>query len=142
MSTKVHFGLVRPDEAEADIFMPKRPKIVAVVDDDPSMLRATGDLLNALGFLTKVFASAQEFLDQRAATQVDCLLLDIDLGGVSGFDLQRQLKISGSTLPIIFMTALDDEGTRTRALKAGCVAFLRKPYSADQLVDALEKAVP
>jgi FixJ family two-component response regulator len=122
--------------------MLKHPKIVAVVDDDPSVLRATGDLLNALGFLTKVFASAQEFLDQAASTQVDCLLLDIDLGGVSGFDLQRQLKISGSTLPIIFMTALDDEGTRTQALKAGCVAFLRKPYSARQLVDALEKAVP
>ncbi len=134
--------MVRPDEAEADIFMLKSQKIVAVVDDDPSVLRATGDLSNALGFLTKVFASAQEFLDQGAATQVDCLLLDIDLGGMSGFDLQRQLKISGSTLPIIFMTALDDEGTRVQAQKAGCIAFLRKPYSARQLVDALEKAVP
>ena len=122
--------------------MLKQQKIVAIVDDDPSMLRATADLLNALGFQTKVFTSAQDFLDAGAATQADCLLLDIDLGGVSGFELQHQLKISGSTLPIIFITALDDDGTREQARKAGCIAFLRKPYSARQLIDALQKALP
>jgi len=122
--------------------MPKQQKIVAVVDDDPSMLRATADLLNALGFSTKIFASAQEFLDSGTATQADCLLLDINLPGVSGFELQRRLKLSGSPLPVIFMTALDDEGTSRQAHEAGCVAFLRKPYSARQLIDALAKAVP
>jgi FixJ family two-component response regulator len=121
--------------------MPKQQKIVAVVDDDPSMLRATADLLNALGFSTKIFASAQEFLDSGTATQADCLLLDINLPGVSGFELQRRLKLSGSPLPVIFMTALDDEGTSRQAHEAGCVAFLRKPYSARQLIDALAKAV-
>lgn len=121
--------------------MPKRQLIVAVVDDDPSMLRATEDLLDALGFATKLFTSAEEFLDRGAATQVDCLLLDIDLGGMSGIELQRQLKVSGSTLPVIFMTALDDEGTSEQAQKAGCVAFLRKPYLARQLIDAIDKAV-
>jgi FixJ family two-component response regulator len=122
--------------------MPKRRKIVAVVDDDPSMLNAAESLLDAQGFATMVFASAEEFLDRGAATQVDCLLLDIHLGGVSGIELRRRLKDSGSMLPVIFMTALDDEAMRERALKAGCVAFLRKPFQAHQLIDAIKKAVP
>lgn len=120
--------------------MPRRQKIVAVVDDDSSMLGATRDLLEASGFVTRVFASAEEFL-QAAPAQIDCLLLDIHLGGMSGIELRRRLTVSGATLPVIFITALDDEDTRMRAHQAGCVAFLRKPYSARQLVDAIEKAV-
>ena len=120
--------------------MPKRRKIVAVVDDDPSMLNAAESLLDAQGFATMVFASAEEFLDRGAATQVDCLLLDIHLGGLSGIELRRRLKDSGSMLPVIFMTALDDEAMREQALKAGCVAFLRKPFQAHQLIDAIKKA--
>ena len=121
--------------------MLKRQKIIAVVDDDPSMLRATKDLLDAHGFATELFTSAEEFLDHGAAAQADCLLLDIHLGGMSGIELRHQLRISSPTLPVIFMTALDDEGTRGQAEKAGCVAFLRKPYSSRQLVDAIEKAM-
>ena len=120
--------------------MPKRRKIVAVVDDDPSMLNAAESLLDAQGFATMVFASAEEFLDRGAATQVDCLLLDIHLGGVSGIELRQRLKDSGSMLPVIFMTALDDEAMRVQAIKAGCVAFLRKPFQARQLIDAIKKA--
>ena len=122
--------------------MAKRQNIIAIVDDDPSMLRATKDLLEAHGFSTREFSSAEEFLIRGVAAQVDCLLLDIHLGGMSGFELRNQLKISGSTLPVIFITALDDEDTRAQAQKAGCVAFLRKPYSARQLMDAIRKAVP
>ena len=122
--------------------MLKRQKIVAVVDDDPSMLRATRDLLDAQGFAVAVFESAEDFLDRGAAAQADCLLLDIHLGGMSGIELRRRLKIAGSTLPVIFMTALDDEDTRAQAHKAGCIAFLRKPYSARNLIEAIEKAVP
>ena len=122
--------------------MPKRRKVVAVVDDDPSMLNAAESLLDAQGFATMVFASAEEFLDRGAGTQVDCLLLDIHLGGLSGIELQHRLKDSGSTLPVIFMTALDDEAIREQALKAGCVALLRKPFQARQLLEAIKKAVP
>ena len=70
--------------------------IVAVVDDDPSMLNAAEDLLHAQGFATMVFASAEEFLDRGVVTQVDCLLLDIHLGGMSGIELRRRLNGSGS----------------------------------------------
>jgi FixJ family two-component response regulator len=127
---------------EAGKFMLSRRKMVAVVDDDPSMLRATEDLLDAHGFATAVFASAEEFLERQAATQVDCLLLDIHLGGLSGIELRHRLKASGSLLPVIFMTALDDEAMRQQALKAGCIACLHKPFPARQLVEAIEKAVP
>ena len=122
--------------------MPKRQTIVAVVDDDPSMLRATRELLDAHGFATEAFTSAEEFLGREAATQIDCLLLDIHLGGMSGIELRRRLKMSSSALPVIFITALDDEDTRGEARKAGCVAYLRKPYSARQLIDAIEQAAP
>jgi FixJ family two-component response regulator len=121
--------------------MPKRQKIVAIIEDDASMLRAARDLLDAHGFATLAFASAEEFLARGAAKQVDCLLLDIDLGGMSGIELRRQLKGFGSTLPIIFMTGLDDEAIERRALETGCVAFLRKPFSQYALVDAIGKAV-
>ena len=116
--------------------------IVAVVDDDPSVLNAAETLLNAQGFAAMVFASAEEFLDRGAVTQVDCLLLDIHLGGMSGIELRRRLQVSGSMLPVIFMTALDDEAMREQALKAGCVAFLRKPFEGRQLIKAIKMAVP
>ena len=99
--------------------MAKRQSIIAIVDDDPSMLRATKELLDAQGFANRGFSSAEEFLIRGIAAQVDCLLLDIHLGGMSGFELRNQLKLSGSTLPVIFITALDDEDKRGQAHKAG-----------------------
>jgi FixJ family two-component response regulator len=122
--------------------MQKRRTIVAVVDDDPSMLKAAGDLLDAHGLTASVFVSAEEFLASGAAAQVDCVLLDIHLGGLSGIELRQQLKSSRPALPVIFMTALDDEGMRWQALQSGCVTCLRKPFPARQLIDAIEKAVP
>jgi len=121
--------------------MPKRQKIVAIVENDPNMLRATRDLLDAHGFATVVFASAEEFLRRGIAKRVDCLLLDINLGGMSGIDLRRQLRASGSPLPIIFMTALEDAATERRALETGCVAFLRKPFPQGALMDAIRRAM-
>jgi len=122
--------------------MLKRQRIVAVVDDDPSMLRATTDLLSAHGLVSEVFASAEEFLGRGATIKVDCVLLDIHLGGMSGIELRRRLAISKPELPVIFMTALDDEQIHREARAAGCIAVLRKPYSARQLMDAIEKATP
>jgi FixJ family two-component response regulator len=120
----------------------KRRKTVAVVDDDASTLGATESLLDAHGYATVGFSSAEEFLERGTAVQVDCILLDIHLGGASGIELRRRLTASGSTLPVIFMTALDDDGVRREALRVGCIACLRKPFPARQLVEAIEKAVP
>ena len=121
--------------------MQKGRTIVAVVDDDPSMLKAAAELLDANGLIPSLFASAEEFLASGLAKKADCLLLDIDLGGLSGIELRQRLASSGTTIPVIFMTALDDEAIRQQALKAGCFAYLRKPFPARQLIDAIAKAV-
>jgi FixJ family two-component response regulator len=122
--------------------MQTRKKVVAVVDDDQSILGAAESLLDAHGFSTIKFLSAEEFLGDRGAMQADCLLLDIDLDGMSGIELRRQLKVSHPALPVIFMTALNDEAVRQRALDAGCVTFLHKPFPAHQLIEAINRAVP
>jgi FixJ family two-component response regulator len=120
----------------------KRRKVIAVVDDDSSTLDAIGLLLDAHGFESRAFDSAEAFLERDSAERIDCLLLDIHLGGLSGIGLRRRLEASGSTLPVIFMTALDDVATRGQALSAGCVAYLQKPVHARQLMDAIHKASP
>jgi FixJ family two-component response regulator len=122
--------------------MNKRQITVAVVDDDPSMLGSTRELLNAKGFITELFASAEAFLASGVIPRVDCLLLDIQLTGASGIELRHHLEACGSTLPVILMTGLDDETLHRQAIEAGCVALLHKPFPARQLIDAIEKAVP
>lgn len=120
--------------------MQKQRKIVGIVDDDQRMRRATRNLLDASGFATELFASGEDFFSRGTTTQVDCLLLDIDLGGLSGIEVRRQLTASGSKLPVIFVTALDDEAIHRQALMAGCVALLRKPFTARQLIEAIARA--
>lgn len=122
--------------------MRTQKKVVAVVDDDQSMLSAAEELLNAHGFSTIKFSSAEDFLVSGGATAANCLLVDIHLDGVSGIELRRQLKVSHPELPVIFMTALDDDAVRRRALEAGCVTFLHKPFPAHELIEAIERAVP
>ena len=122
------------------MLMPDRRKLVAIIDDELTMLKAMERLLNARGFGTRVFASAEAFLEDDARNKVSCLVLDIHLGGISGLDLQRRLKESGSQLPIIFVTAMDNEAVHQQAMDAGCVAYLRKPFLAHLLIGAIEKA--
>jgi len=115
-------------------------KVIAVVDDDPDMLKAIGRLLAAHGFRPEAFASAEAFLNRYWAREPACLVLDIHLAGMSGIDLQRHLKASGSQVPIIFITAIEDEAARGEAINAGCVAYLRKPFMARLLIGAIDDA--
>ena len=112
-------------------------RTIAVIDDNPSMLQSLNRLLSAHGFSVQTFASAESFLDNLAGCKADCLLLDIHLGGISGIDLQRRLTSSGTDLPVIFMTAIDSEVARQEAIDAGCIAYLRKPFLAKLLIDAI-----
>jgi FixJ family two-component response regulator len=112
-------------------------RTIAVVEDNPSMLQGLNRLLSAHGFRVQTFASAELFLDNIANCEAECLLLDIHLGGISGIDLKRQLTASGSNLPVIFMTGIDNEATRQEASEVGCVAYLRKPFLAKLLIDAI-----
>ena len=122
--------------------MPTRRKVIAIVDDDLGTLDAIGLLLDAHGIEVRAFDSAEAFLARDVAEQIDCLLLDIHLGGLSGIGLRQRLEASGSTLPVVFMTGLDDADTRRQALRAGCIAYLQKPILARQLMDAIHKATP
>ena len=112
---------------------------IGVVEDDPSFLRALGRLLGAAGFSVAPFASAEEFLASDSAGAMSCLVLDVHLGGMSGFDLQQRLMEAGSPIPTVFITAHDDAITRERA-RAG-VAYLRKPFREDALLGAIQQAL-
>jgi FixJ family two-component response regulator len=121
--------------------VPPAPKTIAIVDDDASILKAIERLLSAHGFATRSFGSAEAFRDSKSSGGIDCVLLDIHLGGMSGIALRRELNARGSALPVIFMTAFDDQATREQAHEAGCVAYLRKPFSGTLLIDAIARAL-
>jgi FixJ family two-component response regulator len=116
-------------------------KVVAVVDDDPAMLRAMRELLWALDFDTELYVSAEDFISLAAGSKAICILVDIQLGGMSGIELRRRLAASSFATPVIFMTGCDSEFIRKEALEAGCVAFLRKPFEAHLLMDAICKVL-
>ena len=120
--------------------MGNRMRTIAVIDDNPSMLQGLNRLLSAHGFRVQTFTSAELFLDDIAKCEADCLLLDIHLGGISGIDLHRKLTASGKDLPVIFMTAIDSEATRQEAFDSGCVAYLRKPFRASVLIEAINRS--
>jgi FixJ family two-component response regulator len=120
--------------------MSDQRKVIAVVDDDQTMVKAIARLLTAHGFAAQVFASAESFLDSPTAKDATCLVLDVHLGGMSGIELRRRLKLVRSKLPVIFITAVDDEATQQEAMEVGCVAFLRKPFQANLLIGAIDKA--
>lgn len=114
---------------------------VAVVDDDESFARAIGRLLRAAGFGTAVYFSAENFMQDLAAARVNCLVLDVQLGGMSGLDLGRRLVEIGAKIPVIFVTALEDEGHSREARQLGCSAYLHKPVSGQLLVETIRDAV-
>jgi FixJ family two-component response regulator len=115
--------------------------VIGVVDDDASILRALNRLLRAAGFTVKTFRSAEEFLALEHPEGIDCLLLDIHMNGLSGFDLQERLVAQHIPIAIIFITAHDDAPTRERARKSGAVAYIRKPFDEPSLIGAIEKAL-
>jgi len=114
---------------------------IVVIDDDASVRRALQRLLRAAGFVVETFATGREFLDAGEWTEIACLVLDIHLPGMSGFELQEHLAVSGALIPIVFITAHDDATTRERATRAGSVAYLRKPFDQGTLLEAIGKAM-
>jgi FixJ family two-component response regulator len=115
--------------------------LVVVVDDDESVRESLPDLLRELGFDAEAFASPEEFLRSPSLRRTDCLLLDITMPGMSGPDLQAELSRTKRTIPIVFITAHADEGTRARVLAAGAVDCLSKPFTDTQLLDAVRAAL-
>jgi FixJ family two-component response regulator len=120
--------------------MSDRGGVIAVVEDDAGMAKAIERLLRARGFVVEVFDSAEAFLASSSAMKASCLVVDVQLGGMSGIDLCRTLAASGSRLPFIFITALEDCELKKAAFELGGIAYLRKPFLSDLLVGAINKA--
>jgi FixJ family two-component response regulator len=117
------------------------PALISIVDDDESVRDALWGFLRSVGFSVNVFASAEEFLNSDQLGKADCLILDVRMPGMSGIELQRQLVSDDCKIPVIFITAYEDEGMRTQALFAGAGAFLIKPFSEEALLDAIHAAL-
>jgi FixJ family two-component response regulator len=127
-----------PDIAKG--FMKTARLVVSVIDDDESIRESLPDLLAELGFEACTFASAEAFLASDRASKSNCLILDINMPGTTGLDLEQYLRQNGSQVPIIFITALRDESARLSLLRRGAVECLFKPFSDAALLDALTKA--
>jgi FixJ family two-component response regulator len=121
--------------------MERRPFTVAIVEDDPGMRRGIERLLNALVFEVEVYDSAEAFLARDPDSRIGCLVLDIHLPGMSGLELRNRLTAADSALPVIFITANDNDAVETVAIQAGCAAYLHKPFPANLLVTAVTNAL-
>jgi FixJ family two-component response regulator len=119
----------------------KPESIVFVVDDDASVREATQSLIRSVGLHVEAFASAQDFLRSKRPDVPGCLVLDIRLPGFSGLQLQRKLGDAGIKIPIVFMTGHGDIPMTVKAMKAGAVEFLTKPYRDQDLLDAIQQAI-
>jgi FixJ family two-component response regulator len=118
-----------------------KPIYVAVVDDDENLCRSLARLLRAAGFQPITYASAEAFLADTKRPQFDCLVLDIQLGGMSGIELAHRIVAEGGSTPIIFITAHDDPEARAEAEAAGCMAYFRKTDSGAEVLNAIRRCV-
>lgn len=116
-------------------------RTIAIVDDDAPLREALGSVMQAAGFLTNTFASAEEFLDSANRRHTACLILDVRLPGMSGIDLQRWLAHANSQIPIIFVTAHGDASLCDLVMKAGAAGFLNKPVRSDTLLKEIHAAL-
>jgi FixJ family two-component response regulator len=115
--------------------------VVFVIDDDPSMRAALEDLISSVGLQARLFASPQEFLQGPRSDAPGCLVLDVRLPGMSGLTFQKELERAGITLPVIFITGHGDIPMSVRAMKAGAVEFLTKPFHDQEMLDAIHAAI-
>jgi FixJ family two-component response regulator len=115
--------------------------LISVIDDDESIRRTTTLLIESFGFRAAAFASAESFLKSGQVHETTCLILDVRMPGMNGLELQSELAAAGHDIPIIFITAYDDKGSRGRAMLAGAVAFLDKPFNDEQLLQTVRSAL-
>jgi FixJ family two-component response regulator len=121
--------------------MPESKPTIFIVDDDPSVRESTRLMLESVGFNVKTFASAQDFLKARIHDDLGCIILDVRMSGISGLDLQEKLFSEKTPLPVIFITGHGTVPMSVRAMKAGAVDFLQKPFEEQDLLDAIDRAI-
>jgi FixJ family two-component response regulator len=115
--------------------------LISIVDDDDSLRNSLNNLIRSVGFRAQGFSSAEAFLNSNQLHDTACLILDVRMPGMSGLDLQRQMVADNSRIPIVFITSHGDDNARTRALEAGAVAFLYKPFREEALLKAIDLAL-
>jgi FixJ family two-component response regulator len=115
--------------------------LVAVVDDDEAIREAVDSLIRSAGYRAQVFASGEDFLHSKDRVNTGCLIVDVRMPRMSGFELQRRLTAANCRIPLIFITAHGDEDARAQALSAGAVDFLYKPFSGEILLSAVQAAL-
>ena len=116
-------------------------RIVAIVDDDEAVRTATVSLVRSLGHEVRSFASAEEFLRHGGDEGIDCLVTDVHMPGIDGTDLQRRLIEKGRSYPVVFVTGYPDDAVRDSVMAAGAFCYLGKPYSGDELIECLDRAL-
>ena len=115
--------------------------MIAIVDDDASLREATASLMRASGFASEAFPCANEFLKSDGLRRSSCLIADVQMPGMSGIELHDRLVQSGNAIPTVLMTAYPDDKARARALKAGVICYLTKPFSNDELLGCIRTAL-
>src|SRR5687768_11657611 len=118
-----------------------RAPLISIVDDDDSLRNSLGNLLRSVGLRVQEFASADAFLASQDVRETACLVLDVRMPGMNGIELQRHIVAADWRLPIVFVTSHADDDARARALGAGAVAFLYKPFREQELLDAIDTAL-
>ena len=119
----------------------KKGPVISIVEDDPAVRAATENLVKSLGFDVYAFASAQEFLLSHHEAETACLISDMQMPNMSGVELQADLANRGFRIPTIFMTAFPDDPVRRRAMNAGAVGFLHKPFNGKALIQFIQDAI-
>ena len=115
--------------------------MIAVIDDDLGILASVELVLSSCGYHTELFTSAEEFISAAPTLEAACLVVDIQLGEISGVELIRSLCPQGCAVPVILITGSQDELHRRRAMELGCAAFLLKPFSAERIIETVRKAI-
>jgi FixJ family two-component response regulator len=115
--------------------------VISVIDDDASVRAATNNLLRSHGYTVRTFASAEEFLRSAHLNDTSCVIADVQMSVMSGLELLTMMRAQGYRVPFIFITAFPDESIRARALKAGAICFLAKPFAGPTLINCLGTAL-
>jgi len=115
--------------------------VICVVDDDPSVVEGVVSLMESVGYAAAGFRSAEDFLTSSQQGRTACLILDVRMPGIGGLELQRRLSAAADSTPVIFISAHGEDGVAAEALRQGAVAFLRKPFSQESLLEAVQSAL-
>ena len=121
--------------------MPKAKPLISIVDDDESMREAIKGLMRSLGYRAEAIASPREFLSSRHVRRTSCLIADMQMPGMTGLELYQRLSTSGKPIPTVLITAYPDDGVRERALSAGILGYLSKPFEEDELIACIRSVL-